>query len=56
MIVDLANSNDSNKIIIWGHSWEIEKFQLWSLLEDLFQFINVNYPKFKSGYSELLNS
>jgi peptidoglycan/xylan/chitin deacetylase (PgdA/CDA1 family) len=56
LIVDLANSPDSNKIIIWGHSWEIEKFQLWRQLEDLFQFINLNYPKFKSRYSELINS
>jgi peptidoglycan-N-acetylglucosamine deacetylase len=55
IIVDLANSPEHYKIIIWGHSWEIEKFQLWWWLEDMFQFININYPKVKRGYSELIN-
>lgn len=55
LIVSLANSPDSNKIIIWGHSWEMERFNLWWYLEDLFNFVNTNYPKSKLGYSELLN-
>jgi peptidoglycan/xylan/chitin deacetylase (PgdA/CDA1 family) len=55
IIADLANLPDNNKVIIWGHSWEIEKFQLWSKLENLFQFINEHYPHDKSGYSELIN-
>lgn len=55
IIVDLANSPDNNKIIIWGHSWEIGKFQLWNRLEDLFQFISGQYPQSRLGYSELLN-
>jgi hypothetical protein len=56
LVVDLDNSPDSNKIIIWGHSWEIEKFQLWGQLEELFQFISLNNPKSKLTYSQLLNS
>jgi peptidoglycan/xylan/chitin deacetylase (PgdA/CDA1 family) len=55
LIVGLNNLPDTNKIIIWGHSWEIEKFQLWSRLENLFHFINEHYPDYKQGYSELLN-
>jgi hypothetical protein len=32
---------ESNQIFhIWGHSWEIEKYNLWDQLEDLFKMIS----------------
>ncbi len=32
----LARREDHTKVIIWGHSWEIETHQLWDLLKNLF--------------------
>jgi peptidoglycan/xylan/chitin deacetylase (PgdA/CDA1 family) len=55
ILIDLANSPGNYKIIIWGHSWEIEKYGLWDHLENLFQNIKENYSKCVLGYSELLN-
>jgi peptidoglycan/xylan/chitin deacetylase (PgdA/CDA1 family) len=55
LIDDLAKTPDTNKIIIWGHSWEIEKYLLWSRLEDLFQNICARYPKNLFAYSDFLN-
>lgn len=56
IIIDLANSENLNNIIIWGHSWEIEEFDYWDKLEELFMFINEHYPSEKISYSNLLNS
>lgn len=55
LIADLANLHSFNKIIIWGHSWEIEKHQLWGTLEDLFRVINDCYPNNVLDYSRFLN-
>ena len=38
-------------IHLWGHSWEIEKFDQWKMLERFFKFIsNVNGIEFKTNY------
>jgi len=32
---------------LWGHSWEIEKYNLWSLLEEIFREIsNISWAKY----------
>lgn len=45
---------DSDKtVIIWGHSWEIEKLGLWEKLEDLMFFLNKEYKNNCVAYSTL---
>jgi len=56
LIDDLANLSADNKVIIWGHSWEIEQFHLWNKLEELFGYLRERYPESIRSYSELLNS
>lgn len=41
--VGLSNqylSNNTEVFHLWGHSWEIEKFNLWNQLEDLFKILS----------------
>lgn len=37
MIVDREVRNEDETIVIWGHSWELEKYNLWTKLEELMQ-------------------
>ncbi|MDP4238378.1 MAG: polysaccharide deacetylase family protein [Bacteroidota bacterium] len=38
---NLLKCRESNSVFhIWGHSWEIERFNLWNQLEDLFKLIS----------------
>ena len=55
VLEELSNSTDENKVIIWGHSWEIEHFGLWKKLEDLFKSINDQFPRKILRYSDLVN-
>ncbi len=55
-IADLAIAPGNYKLIVWGHSWEIEEFHLWDRLEDLFQTVKLRYPGNIRGYSDLLKS
>lgn len=55
-IDSLANSQSEHRIIIWGHSWEIEEFALWSKLEVFFRFITAYHSASLSNYSELIRS
>lgn len=44
MIIDEASRSQKEFYIhIWGHSWEIEQFSLWTELEKLFSWIHENY-------------
>ena len=36
----LKNANSDTVFHIWGHSWEIEQYNLWKQLEDLFKLIS----------------
>jgi peptidoglycan/xylan/chitin deacetylase (PgdA/CDA1 family) len=56
LVDNLASNSADTNIIIWGHSWEIEQFQLWNKLEEMFRFISVHYPESIRSYSELLKS
>ena len=42
-------------IMIWGHSWEIEKLHLWDELISFFQFVKSNYSDEICDYSEFTN-
>lgn len=55
-IDSLAHSNSEYRIIIWGHSWEIEECALWSRLEEFFRFITVYHSTSLSNYSSLIRS
>ncbi len=55
LVDDLNNSVKLYRIIIWGHSWEIEENGLWSKLEELFRHLNTSHPDSVSKYSDLLN-
>lgn len=55
LISDLADFPHDTKIIIWGHSWEIQKFDLWKKLENLFEELNDRYPGTIRSYSEFLS-
>jgi peptidoglycan-N-acetylglucosamine deacetylase len=54
IIADLNDYKETYRIIIWGHSWEIEKFSLWCELEDFFQWLIRDYPSGLQNYSEIL--
>jgi peptidoglycan/xylan/chitin deacetylase (PgdA/CDA1 family) len=54
IIDDLAIYSGTSYIMIWGHSWEIEKFQLWTKLEALFQYLTSKYPENILSYSDFL--
>ena len=56
IISDLELSSESYRIIVWGHSWEIEKYSLWNRLIDFYEVINLLYPDRILGYSEMINS
>ena len=45
IISKVESSNLDYKIHIWGHSWEIEDLQLWNKLEDLLNFLKINFPQ-----------
>ena len=50
--LSIENKKDST-ILIWGHSWEIEKLDLWDSLEDLFGIISNQYYLDCKPYSSL---
>jgi peptidoglycan-N-acetylglucosamine deacetylase len=56
MIADLSRAPGNYKLIVWGHSWEIEEYHLWDRLEDLFQTVKLRYPANIRRYSDLLKS
>lgn len=56
LIADLDSLPGRYRIIIWGHSWEVEKFQLWPKLEDLFHYLNESHPHSITAYSGLLRN
>jgi peptidoglycan/xylan/chitin deacetylase (PgdA/CDA1 family) len=55
LLMELADNPRLFKVIIWGHSWEIEHYKLWKKLEDLFRSINDYFPGDTHTYSDLIN-
>jgi peptidoglycan/xylan/chitin deacetylase (PgdA/CDA1 family) len=56
IIADLNKYPETHRVIIWGHSWEIEHFSLWGELDDFFQWLTRDYPSNLRHYSEILTS
>ncbi len=48
------NNESEGFIMIWGHSWEIEKFGLWTKLDTLFQFLTDNFRQNLVDYEDFL--
>lgn len=49
-----VNSKDKNNVVmIWGHSWELEKYDLWDTLEKLMKHSFVK--KYTVEYEDILN-
>lgn len=50
----LAKSDYEYRIVIWGHSWEIQESGLWKELEELFFFLHCEYPLSLIRYSDIV--
>jgi hypothetical protein len=55
ILVELSDMPELYRVIVWGHSWEINQFDLWKKLEDLFISINHSFPGRVSRYSDLIH-
>lgn len=51
-LIENEQNNEYASIMIWGHSWEIEKYQLWDKLEDLMrsQCVRDNVVEYKKMF------
>lgn len=56
IIEALNNYSGTHRMIVWGHSWEIEQFSLWDDLTDFFQWLTKNYSSNLRNYSEIIKS
>ncbi len=56
IITLLNNHKNDYTIVIWGHSWEIEKLNLWMKLEDLFKYVSNICRNEICSYDELFSS
>ena len=43
LLAQAARRKAQTEVLIWGHSWEIEKLDLWEPLEELFRLISGEY-------------
>ena len=41
-------------IIIWGHSWELEEFDLWKYVEAIFSLVSTEYSQLCVSYESLI--
>ena len=55
VIEELNRYESMQRIIIWGHSWEIQNYNLWEHLTDLFQWLKANFPSSMTNYSKLID-
>ena len=44
----------NDELVIWGHSWEISKFNLWQELDDFLNFISINHKSKVYKYSDII--
>ncbi|KLU66127.1 polysaccharide deacetylase [Desulfosporosinus acididurans] len=52
-IIEKASKKNDNVLMIWGHSWELEKFELWDELENLFTTIQNNFKEKSLHYADM---
>ena len=48
-----SERNSDSDIVIWGHSWEIEEFNLWDDLEELFKVVKDRYSQNCVQYQDI---
>lgn len=49
-------NNLKDEIIIWGHSWELSKFDLWQDLDDLLNYLYINHKTEVYKYSDIIEN
>ncbi|MFH0841794.1 MAG: polysaccharide deacetylase family protein [Bacteroidota bacterium] len=54
ILSDLGNMDKDFNVIIWGHSWELEKQGLWQQFEQLIRFLKAADNITVKGYSQML--
>lgn len=52
-LIDFEAKSLEAKIIIWGHSWEIEEQNLWGTVENLMKFLTEQYADSIVNYSKV---
>lgn len=55
VLMELSEKPELYRIIIWGHSWEINQFDLWKKLDSFLFSINHNFPGRVRKYSDLID-
>lgn len=48
-----SSKNKDTVIVIWGHSWELEKLNLWAELEKLMKYVSENYKESCVSYEKI---
>ena len=51
-----VEKEDNAVVAIWGHSWELEEYNLWNELEELFRYLREKYYKQICQYNEVFPS
>jgi len=55
ILYNYLNKENEGFIMIWGHSWEIEKFGLWSKLDTLFKLLAEHFRENLVDYDSFIN-
>ena len=53
-IIDKDSKDNDKMIIIWGHSWELEEFDLWKYVEAIFSLVSTEYSQLCVSYESLI--
>lgn len=53
ILTDEAVANNEEHIMIWGHSWELEEYDLWNELDSYMAYIKTNYGSLIVPYDAL---
>lgn len=53
-IIDYEATVNDSKVIIWGHSWEIEALGLWNEVDELMCYIAENYSDMIVPYENII--
>lgn len=54
-LIDMEAGNEKAEVVFWGHSWELEEFDLWNDLENIMSFISNNYKESCISYNCLFD-
>lgn len=53
-LIDFEAGRENSRVIIWGHSWEIEEYNLWNDVEVLIEYIVKNYRETVFSYDDVV--